>query len=228
MSQLDLDSLDLDTLQALLAKRGLKANPIKPATSKPKVSAPAVQLAKKLVTQLAVQPVTRPAVHSAKHPTNQPVTQREIIPTAKSATKVTTARSATKVPPKLATRPSGASYSPYRPPRHSVPSSQSKLARPRINLKIIKKPRGTAGRKGKHGWPEPIRSIFGTTPQEYIFIRGIIKRLVYKKLDTTKSLRDQEAHLVSWVIEKAFKFVPELQDFRSDWVVRAFIQHCRE
>ncbi|KAG8735596.1 hypothetical protein FRC11_003172, partial [Ceratobasidium sp. 423] len=53
---------------------------------------------------------------------------------------------------------------------------------------------------------------------------NIIKHLVYKKLDTTLCLTEQEGDQVTWVIQKALKFLPEFKIYKSDWPIRAFIQ----
>jgi hypothetical protein len=47
-------------------------------------------------------------------------------------------------------------------------------------MKYIKKPKGTAGRKGKYGWPQPLKDIFGITPAEYQFVFvSPLKTLIY-------------------------------------------------
>ncbi|CEL54840.1 hypothetical protein RSOLAG1IB_11785 [Rhizoctonia solani AG-1 IB] len=91
-------------------------------------------------------------------------------------------------------------------------------------MKYIKKPKGTAGRKGKYGWPQPLKDIFGITPAEYQFVFSIIKRLVLKKLDTTLSLSNQEGDNVSWVVQKTYKFIPKFKIYRGDWPIQAFVQ----
>ncbi|CAE7224911.1 unnamed protein product, partial [Rhizoctonia solani] len=97
-------------------------------------------------------------------------------------------------------------YSPYqhspKPPSAPNQTNKSTPDRPPIKLRYMKKPKGTPGRKGKGGWPEPMRYIWGTTVAEYRYMYSIAKDLVYKKLDTTKCLRDQDEDLVDWVIEK--------------------------
>ncbi|KAF8698924.1 hypothetical protein RHS03_07490, partial [Rhizoctonia solani] len=108
--------------------------------------------------------------------------------------------------------------SPYRPsqspfrstcsPLIAVPSPRhksSKLIRPPIQMRYMKKPKGTVGRKGKYGWPAALKDIFGVTPAEYQFIFSIIKRLVFKKLDTTICFQDQEGDNITWVIQKLVK-----------------------
>ncbi|CCO32924.1 hypothetical protein BN14_06988 [Rhizoctonia solani AG-1 IB] len=95
---------------------------------------------------------------------------------------------------------------------------------PHFSMRYMKKPKGTVGRKGKYGWPQPLKDIFGITPVEYQFVFSIIKRLVFKKLDTTLSLSDQEGDNISWVIQKTYKFIPEFKIYRGDWPIQAFIQ----
>ncbi|QRW26195.1 glutamate receptor 3,4 [Rhizoctonia solani] len=115
---------------------------------------------------------------------------------------------------------------PSRPTLIAVPSPKSKSTKllcPRLRLKYMKKPKGTAGRKGKHQWPEPMQSIFGTTNAEYLFIYASPLSYIIK-LDTTTCLTKQEGDSVMWVIQKTYKFLPKFKIYKGDWPVQAFLQ----
>ncbi|KAG8682941.1 hypothetical protein FRC11_014153, partial [Ceratobasidium sp. 423] len=111
-------------------------------------------------TNPEITPATTPAIISAPNPGTKSVAQPMTQPITKSV---------------VARRP--APYPLHRPTQHrqsspsaSSPESNPELTRPLMQLKYMKRPKGTPGRKGKNGWPAPMRTIFGTTKAQYLFI----------------------------------------------------------
>ncbi|EUC63856.1 hypothetical protein RSOL_431710 [Rhizoctonia solani AG-3 Rhs1AP] len=219
-----LGNLDFAGLQALLAEQGLELV-LRP------IATPTTNVLQDVTNRPAVQPAVQPAKQTSSAPKSviEPVPvlgpTSSIKPTPGSLTNVATNLS-TKAPARPPQHPP-VHYSPYQhSSRPSLPapvqSDNPKSLRPPIKLRYMKRPRGTPGRKGKDGWPQPMRHIWGTTVAEYRFMYGIAKCLVYKKLDTTKCLRDQDEDLVDWF----YYYIPEFVEVYggSKWPARAFIQ----
>ncbi|CUA68046.1 hypothetical protein RSOLAG22IIIB_13633 [Rhizoctonia solani] len=219
-----LGNIDFAGLQALLADQGLELV-LRP------IATPNTNVLKDVTNRSSSQPTAQPAkqrssaLKSSSEPRPTPAAQSST--ESSSSTNLST-KSATKSRPP---QRRSVSYSPYQHASRPVlpaPAENNLFnpARPPIKLKYMKKPKGTPGRKGKDGWPEPMRYIWGTTVAEYRFMYSIAKCLVHKKLDTTKCLRDQDEDLVDWVIEKFYHFIPEFVEVYggSKWPARAFIQ----
>ncbi|KAL5639122.1 hypothetical protein ACGC1H_006595 [Rhizoctonia solani] len=214
------------------------------------IATSATNVLKDVTNQVSTQPVVQPVVQAAKQTGSAPKSVTEPVPALATNSDPEPAPSTSTSGPlvNVATNPSTKTATkvrpPQRPPFHYSPypyssrpslpapapapaqNGKPKPSRPPIKLKYMKRPRGTPGRKGKDGWPEPMRHIWGTTVAEYRFMYGIAKCLVYKKLDTTKCLRDQDEGLVDWVIEKFYHYIPEFVEVYggSKWPARAFIQ----
>ncbi|CUA69262.1 hypothetical protein RSOLAG22IIIB_08386 [Rhizoctonia solani] len=205
------------------------------------IATPSTNVLKDVTNRSSSQPTAQPAkqgssaLKSSSEPRPTPAAQSST-ESSSSTNPISLGNVATNLSTKSATksRPPhrrSVSYSPYQHASRPVlpaPAENNLFnpPRPPIKLKYMKKPKGTPGRKGKDGWPEPMRYIWGTTVAEYRFMYSIAKCLVHKKLDTTKCLRDQDEYLVDWVIEKFYHFIPEFVEVYggSKWPARAFIQ----
>ncbi|GAB1524071.1 hypothetical protein RhiTH_007223 [Rhizoctonia solani] len=211
MSREDLSPTELAKIQVYLAAQGYEIQPIAPPA--PSKITPA--------NQTTAKPATMAKPVAAAKPTA--TTRLTVRPgTAHSSVPYSPYRS-----PRSPYRPSRSPFRSTRSPLIAVPSPRhksSKLIRPPIQMRYMKKPKGTVGRKGKYGWPAALKDIFGVTPAEYQCIFSIIKRLVFKKLDTTICFRDQEGDNITWVIQKTYKFIPEFRIYKGDWPIQGFMQ----